>query len=93
MAYFDSAKNRALWQKELAGLKQERARRESMGFAAVGKGKAKGAEDRPGRVRITYAQLEKEEYEAVQAKKVQRAERTRTVSAERSAERSPEASV
>lgn len=93
MAYFDSAKNRALWQKELAGLKQERARRESMGFAAVGKGNAKGAENSPGRVRMTYAQLQKEEYEAVQVKKNQRAERTRTATAERSAERAPEASI
>lgn len=93
MAYFDSAKNRALWQKELAGLRKERARRESMGFAAVGNNKLKESAENPGRIRVTYAQLEKEEQEAVQAKREQRAERQRTVSAEHSAERTPEVSI
>ncbi len=32
MAYFDSPKNRALWEKELSSLDEERARREQEGF-------------------------------------------------------------
>lgn len=85
MAYFDSAKNRALWQKELAGLRQERARRESMGFMDEGRKKSGKGEENPNRIRITFAQLEREEYEAVQARKAQKeAARQKSVSAERS---------
>ncbi len=33
MAYFDSPKNRAMWEKELKSLRQEKARRQQQGFA------------------------------------------------------------
>lgn len=64
MAYFDSSKNRALWEIELAGLKKERAAREA--------GRRTGtAEQAPqkrtlGRepVRMTYQDLLREEAEA-----------------------------
>lgn len=61
MAYFDSAKNRAAWNRELDQLRQERARREKEGYVP-------GAETRealnPHRHRVTYAQLLEQEYGA-----------------------------
>ena len=42
MKYFDSAKNAAMWEKEMVGLRAERARRESEGFKPV----QKAAEER-----------------------------------------------
>lgn len=60
MAYFDSAKNRALWSKELSALKEEKEHREKYGYSpdAVSPAYKSG---NPHRVRITYAQLEQEE--------------------------------
>ena len=98
MAYFDSAKNRALWKKELDGLRAERARREAGGYSPVGKKLTEaGMENSTHRVRITYAQLEQEEYEAVRRQKAEKAARTatreKTVSHSSNMERSAEASV
>ena len=67
MAYFDSAKNRAKWQKELNELRKERDRRALSGFQA---NKAK-PEQNQKRVRVTFAQLEAEEYEEARAKKIE----------------------
>lgn len=94
MAYFDSAKNRALWQKELDGLRAERARREANGFSPAGKKETgAGMKEHPQRIRITYAELEREEYEAVRVQKAERAA-VREASAGRSkTERSAEVSV
>ncbi|WP_432628121.1 hypothetical protein [Brotaphodocola sp.] len=60
MAYFDSAKNRALWSKELSALKEEKVYREKYGYTPEAGGKTHQP-DNPHRVRITYAQLEREE--------------------------------
>lgn len=90
MAYFDSAKNRALWQKELDHLRKERADRELSGSADSGKKKESGT-DKPGRVRITYAQLEREVNEAARDRSSKKAEYRKEKSAEHSArEREPE---
>lgn len=80
MAYFDSAKNRAKWQKELAALRLERERR-----AAGGSERTEGGSRNGHRVRITYNELEAEEYEAVRAQKLEQQkerERRREMSAE-----------
>lgn len=60
MAYFDSAKNRALWSKELSELKQEKERRAVEGYSPNNE-KKEYKPDHPYRVRMTFAQLEREE--------------------------------
>lgn len=60
MAYFDSAKNRALWSKELSELRQEKERRTAEGYSPNDE-KKEYKSDHPHRVRITFAQLEREE--------------------------------
>lgn len=67
MAYFDSAKNRAKWQKELSELRKERDRRAMSGFQT---NKVK-TEQNQKRVRVTFAQLEAEEYQEARAKKIE----------------------
>ena len=54
MGYFDSAKNRAAWQKELAQLKRQKEK--LMGRIRSGLG---GGSENPHRRRITLAELEK----------------------------------
>ena len=66
MAYFDSPKNSAIWEKEMAGLRAERERRESGGFkpekagAATEESKAvQSAKDKSSHHRpITLKELE-----------------------------------
>ena len=60
MAYFDSAKNRVEWQKELARLRAEKERRARGGYEQT----AARQDIQRHRVRITYKELEAEEYEA-----------------------------
>ena len=60
MAYFDSAKNRALWQRELDALEKERQRRAREGYPPEG-AKGKTEKENPNLVYLTYAQLEREE--------------------------------
>lgn len=64
MAYFDSAKNRVLWQRELSELRKERARREARGFAPGEQEPAAGKTDGRKRQRIDFRQLERDETEA-----------------------------
>jgi len=64
MAYFDSSKNRALWEIRLKELKEERAAR------AAGEGKRDITREvkpmsSPTRIRMTYAELLREEAEFV----------------------------
>lgn len=61
MAYFDSAKNRASWNRELDRLRKERARRELEGYVP---GAEKKETVNPHRRRVTYAQLLEQEYGA-----------------------------
>ena len=67
MAYFDSAKNRAKWQKELNELRKERDKRALSGFQT---NKVK-TEQSQKRVRVTFAQLEAEEYQEARERKIQ----------------------
>ncbi len=69
MAYFDSSKNRALWEIELAGLRKERAAREE---GRRGKGLEEGVKEQTSRltpVHMTYQELLKEEAEAQASQK------------------------
>lgn len=59
MAYFDGAKNRATWNRELDRLRKERTRREQEGYAP---GEEKKEAVNPHRRRVTYAQLLEQEY-------------------------------
>lgn len=61
MAYFDSAKNRAAWNRELDRLRQERTRREKEGYVP---GMERKEKVNPHRRRVTYAQLLEQEYGA-----------------------------
>ena len=63
MAYFDSEKNKAIWQKRLSTLEKERDRRKLSGYKPtdrrqVNAGAAKAAEEtKPGVRIITYEEL------------------------------------
>lgn len=63
MAYFDSSKNRAKWEIELAALRKERKLREQGGGNAPNH-KEMDAGQKPMVVRMTYQELLKEEAEA-----------------------------
>lgn len=77
MAYFDSAKNRAMWERTLAGLREEKERRAATGYAPQNlDDKAKEAAN-PFRRRITLAQLEEIEREASGVRRVRRPTRQR----------------
>ncbi len=59
MAYFDSIKNRAIWDKELTKLRPERARREEMGFPSVHQQQAAVKKvETPHRKQINLEQLQ-----------------------------------
>lgn len=63
MGYFDSAKNRAAWEKKMIGLRAERKRREEEGFKP-GSGREEKMDRevlKPGVTRMTFQQLEAEE--------------------------------
>jgi hypothetical protein len=94
MAFFDSAKNRALWQKELAGLREEKERRAAEGYVPGSDRAAARGDANPHRIRTSYAQLEQEEYQA-QRDLAQQKQRERELHRERMAEhriREPERS-
>ena len=73
MSYFDSAKNRVMWQRELETLRKERQRRAEEGYDPSQKQETL-KNNFSNRVRISFAQLEKEEAEA--SGKTLRSERT-----------------
>ncbi|MCR4764426.1 MAG: hypothetical protein K5696_12945 [Lachnospiraceae bacterium] len=58
MNYFDSPKNQALWDKELASLKGERDRRKVDGYKPHKEAEPEKAAVNPNRRRITLAELE-----------------------------------
>ncbi len=69
MAYFDSPKNKALWDRELESLDAERARRREEGYkpqikAAAGPGTREKQTDNPKVRRITLKELEEIERNA-----------------------------
>ena len=85
MAYFDSPKNKAIWKKELDGLRAERARREANGFKpeTVEKNVSERTNERPGRRRINLEQLEAIEREAGGIRRVRRPVRERSKTMEK----------
>ena len=61
MAYFDSPKNRAMWEKEMTVLRTERESRKSRGFAAPDEGRdsaVQDAGDTPQRERTSFQELQ-----------------------------------
>lgn len=67
MAYFDSPKNRAMWEKEMTALRSERKIRESGGFApAAGIQEGAAAAEKTVKRELTnFRELQREESAAV----------------------------
>lgn len=65
MAYFDSSKNRALWEIRLKELRAERAAREA-GEEKIPTRMERGPAPSPVRIPVTYKELLAEELQAVQ---------------------------
>ena len=85
MAYFDSPKNRAIWERELKGLRAEKERRAKEVYRPQ-KGEQEISvesrqEQNPFRKRITLKELEQAEREAVQARRARRPQRVREAEA------------
>ena len=78
MAYFDSAKNRVLWQRELSELRQERARREQQGFRPDSQAVSEQTAERKRVRQITFRELEQEEIEAISKKQPSRSRTKKT---------------
>ena len=80
MAYFDSPKNRAIWERELRGLRAEKERRARAGYtpneARSKAGQDKKGED-PSRRRTSLKELERQEQEAREARRAARPARQR----------------
>lgn len=72
MAYFDSAKNNAMWERRMAGLREERRRRQETGYMPKEQEKAAARQENPFRRRINLEQLEKIEMEALGIRRVKR---------------------
>lgn len=73
MAYFDSPKNRAMWEKTMVALRAERERRKAAGYAPVSEGDGKLREPvNPYRKKITLSQLEEIERQAEGIRRVPR---------------------
>ena len=70
MAYFDSPKNRAIWERELRGLRAEKERRAREGYTpneARSKAAQVKKEENPFRRRTSLKELERQEQEAREA--------------------------
>lgn len=74
MAYFDSPKNRAMWERRLADLRVEKERRKEEGYMPQEQTKQEQVmnDSNPFRRRITYAQLEEQERIAMESRRVKR---------------------
>ena len=70
MGYFDSAKNRVMWAKELEGLKTLRRQFEETGIDPYSTGKANRVVRNGKRIPVTFRELEREEMEAQRGGKV-----------------------
>lgn len=77
MAYFDSPKNRALWDRDLLGLRQERTRREANGFQPTDRLEpTQEVEHNPYRKPITLEQLQEAMNQTHSKKKPVRPQKT-----------------
>lgn len=90
MSYFDSAKNRVMWQRELEALRKERQRRAEEGYDPSRKQETL-QRNVSNRVKISFAQLEREEAEASGNR--MRTERGLRYQKEKSLEKSSEANI
>ena len=78
MAYFDSAKNRAMWNRELAELRQEKERRAIEGYKPRSAEEIEGAQkeakkaDDPRHRKIDLAELERIEARSGKIRKIKR---------------------
>lgn len=90
MRYFDSPKNRALWERELTVLRRRRAQREAGGYEAPVREELQPARENGCRIRVTYEELLKMEAESMEAERGQRKARPVRKEKERAAERSRE---
>ena len=90
MSYFDSPKNRAIWERELNGLRAERERRKREGYRPqIDEKQAVSAEKKeqnPYRRKITLQELEQQEREAVQTARAQKAQRIKEKASQRDME-------
>lgn len=80
MAYFDSPKNRAIWERELVGLRAEKERRANGDYSYSKSSEEKSVSREksvsiPGRTRTSYNELLIEEAEA--SKAARKTKRTR----------------
>ena len=64
MGYFDSAKNRVMWAKELEGLKILRKQFEETGIDPYSSGSVSRVVRNGKRIPVTFRELEREEMEA-----------------------------
>lgn len=74
MAYFDSAKNRAIWERELEGLRKEKERRADRGYIpeAAEKKEKRQVSESFGRRKINLQELEEIEREQSGIRRVRR---------------------
>lgn len=90
MSYFDSPKNRAIWERELRGLREEKERRAREGYhpqkEVSSASHQKQRDQNPYRIRISLQELEQEEREAVRARRGDRSKRIRSREAQISQE-------
>lgn len=77
MAYFDSAKNRAMWNRELQDLRAERQLRAANGYKPIDKGaqakaQAEAKTNDPRHRKINLAELERIEARSGKVRKIKR---------------------
>ena len=73
MAYFDSPKNRAKWERRLAGLREEKIRRQEEGYQPQEqKETVMEVNNNPFRKKINFKQLEEIERKSMEATRVRR---------------------
>ena len=87
MGYFDSLKNLAMWNRELAELRKEKARRAAEGYRPVKKDEteakqAEVKETNPHRRRINLAELERIDMQMGKIRRVKRPTRSKPLSME-----------
>lgn len=83
MAHFDSARNRVLWQRELAGLRREREKRQREGYDPSGAGQQREADTRSHVRRVTFRELEEMERESIARSREGRSRQRELAEAER----------
>ena len=80
MAYFDSPKNRAMWERRMAGLRQEKERRKEMGYEPQQRSaNIETAQANPFRKKIGLEKLEQIEQEKSNVRRVRRPTKTRSM--------------